>query len=35
VGKLDNRLIIILDLTTVLAERDFLHSKFRKERVLQ
>lgn len=34
-GRHRRRLIIILDLTTVLAERDFLQSKFRKERVLQ
>jgi purine-binding chemotaxis protein CheW len=34
-GRHRRRLIIILDLTTVLAERDFLHTKFRKERVLQ
>ena len=34
-GRHRDRLIIILDLTTVLAERDFLLPKFRKERALQ
>lgn len=31
-GRQDRRLIIILDLNTVLAERDFLLAKFRRER---
>jgi len=34
-GRHRGQLIIILDLATVLAERDFLQAKFRRERVLQ
>jgi purine-binding chemotaxis protein CheW len=34
-GRHRGRLIIILDLATVLAERDFLDARFRRERVLQ
>lgn len=34
-GRDRKRLIIILDLSTVLAERDFLLSKFRRDRALQ
>ena len=34
-GRHRGRLIIILDLATVLAERDFLQAKFRRERALQ
>jgi purine-binding chemotaxis protein CheW len=34
-GRHRRRLIIILDLATVLNERDFLQARFRRERVLQ
>ena len=34
-GRHRGRLIIILDLATVLVERDFLQAKFRRERALQ